>query len=77
MEVLYHCRHCGTEVGRIKGDVFRTDQLGFDSLDSEERINYISYDEPNGHINVSTICEDCQEALERNPDLHQLDNIIQ
>ncbi|HET6871503.1 MAG TPA: anti-sigma-F factor Fin family protein [Sporolactobacillaceae bacterium] len=77
MEVLYHCRHCRTEVGRIKGDVFRTDQLGFNLLDNEERLNYISYDVPNGLINVSTICEDCQEALERNPDLHQLDNIIQ
>ncbi len=77
MEVFYNCRHCGTEVGRIRGDVFHTDKLGFDTLSNEERSHFVSYDEPNQAINVSTICENCQEALEQNPDLHRLDNIIQ
>ncbi|WP_077614565.1 anti-sigma-F factor Fin family protein [Caenibacillus caldisaponilyticus] len=76
MDVYYHCRHCGKQVGHIRNDVFRTDQLGFDKLDPKERTELIHYDE-NGHINVSTICEDCQEALERNPDFHQFDTFIQ
>lgn len=76
MDVFYHCRHCGTQVGHISNDVFRTDQLGFDKLDPKERAELIHYDS-NGHVNVSTICEDCQEALERNPDYHQFDNFIQ
>ena len=76
MDIFYRCRHCGTQVGHIKDSIFHTDQLGFNMLDSSERAELIEYNN-NGHINVSTICEDCQEALERNPDLHQLDTFIQ
>jgi hypothetical protein len=32
---------------------------------------------PNGDIYVKTICEDCQEALDRNPDFHQCEKFIQ
>jgi hypothetical protein len=35
----------------------------------------ISY-QPNGDIHVKTICEDCQEALTRNPELHQYEKFI-
>ncbi|MFC4620367.1 anti-sigma-F factor Fin [Camelliibacillus cellulosilyticus] len=76
MDVFYHCRHCGTQVGHIQQQMFRTAELGFDMLDPKERVELIRYD-ANGHINVATICEDCQEALERNPDLHGLDTFIQ
>lgn len=77
MEVRYKCRHCGTEVGRIKGDVFHTDRLGLDTLNSEERTQFVSYEADQEAMNVSTICEDCQEALERNPHFHELDTWIQ
>jgi Protein of unknown function (DUF2757) len=30
-----------------------------------------------GDIEIKTICEDCQESLERYPDYHGLDHIIQ
>lgn len=76
MEVRYKCRHCGTEVGKIRSDVFHTDRLGLNALSHDERNQFVSY-ESDGSLNVSTICEDCQEALVRNPGLHELDNIIQ
>ncbi|GGE54036.1 anti-sigma-F factor Fin [Pullulanibacillus camelliae] len=76
MDVFYHCRYCGTQVGHIKNSMFDTSQLGFDMLNNQERAELIKYNEQ-GHINVSTICEDCQEALENNPELHQFDSFIQ
>ncbi|GGH88020.1 hypothetical protein JOD43_004136 [Pullulanibacillus pueri] len=76
MEIYYRCRHCGVQVGHLKNDVFDTNHLGFNQLNSTERTELIEYNSK-GHINVSTICEDCQEALERNPDYHQFDTFIQ
>ncbi|MBM7646461.1 hypothetical protein JOD45_002689 [Scopulibacillus daqui] len=76
MDVYYTCRHCGTKVGHIQGDAFHAHQLGFDHLTVEERETMIRYDH-SGNIHVQTICEDCQEALERNPEFHQWDTFIQ
>lgn len=53
-----------------------SESLGFHQLSDQERQEMISYN-PNGDIHVKAICEDCQEALERNPDLHQHDTFIQ
>ncbi|WEG12728.1 anti-sigma-F factor Fin family protein [Pullulanibacillus sp. KACC 23026] len=77
MEVRYNCRHCGKQVGTISSDVFHTERLGLDSLNSEERTQFVTYDDAANAMNVSTICEDCQEALERNPHYHELDTWIQ
>jgi Protein of unknown function (DUF2757) len=35
----------------------------------------VAYD-VTGNIHITAICEDCQEALERNPDYHQYDFLI-
>ncbi|MFY0761123.1 MULTISPECIES: anti-sigma-F factor Fin family protein [Metabacillus] len=76
MALHYKCRHCGVNVGTIDSVSVYSEQLGFHHLSQEERQEMISY-ESNGDILVKTICEDCQEALERNPDYHQLQRFIQ
>jgi len=76
MALHYHCRHCGVKVGSIDQISLDSEHLGFNQLTDDERQDMINY-QPNGDIDVKTICEDCQEALERNPELHQYDNIIQ
>lgn len=76
MDVFYHCRYCGTQVGCITRRAFDVAQLGFNILNNQERSEFIKYND-NGCINVYTICEDCQEALELNPELHQFDLFIQ
>ncbi|BAO93213.1 hypothetical protein Bateq7PJ16_0059 [Bacillus subtilis] len=53
-----------------------TDSLGFQHLTNEERNDMISYKE-NGDVHVLTICEDCQEALDRNPHYHEYHTFIQ
>lgn len=76
MAICYQCRHCGTEVGTIDANRVSAERLGFHHLTADERKEMIHY-EQNGDITVQTVCEDCQEALERNPEFHQWDTFIQ
>ncbi|WP_078556485.1 anti-sigma-F factor Fin family protein [Bacillus alkalicellulosilyticus] len=76
MTIYYRCRHCNHNVGSIDQHQVSTTQLGFDGLSSTERQEMISY-EGNGDIHVKVICEDCQEALDRNPLFHEQETFIQ
>ncbi|MBB5325844.1 hypothetical protein HNQ34_002945 [Anoxybacillus tepidamans] len=76
MALHYYCRHCGVKVGMIDRVPLYSEQLGFHHLTEKERLAMISY-LPNGEIHVKTICEDCHEALERNPELYQYEKFIQ
>ncbi|PWA12127.1 peptide ABC transporter permease [Pueribacillus theae] len=76
MAIVYECRHCQQEVGRIDAIEVEERSLGFQVLTNEERLEMITY-EQNGDVKVKTICENCQEALDRNPIFHQLDSFIQ
>ncbi|RJS55245.1 peptide ABC transporter permease [Bacillus subtilis] len=76
MALHYYCRHCGVKVGSLESSMVSTDSLGFQHLTNEERNDMISYKE-NGDVQVLTICEDCQEALDRNPNYHEYHTFIQ
>ncbi|WML50333.1 anti-sigma-F factor Fin family protein [Neobacillus sp. PS3-34] len=75
MAIHYHCRHCGTNMGSIDRLSIHSEALGFHKLSESERQEMVSYDQA-GEIHVTSICEDCQEALNRNPDYHQYDFLI-
>ncbi|MDQ0220897.1 anti-sigma-F factor Fin family protein [Peribacillus cavernae] len=75
MALHYYCRHCGTKIGTLQEQMLATEQLGFNQLTNEDRQEMIVYDSA-GDIRVKAICEDCQESLQKNPDLHQNDYII-
>lgn len=76
MALHYYCRHCGVKVGSIENQSLHSQQLGFHQLTVDERNEMIEY-QNNGDIHIKTICEDCQEALHRNPDYYGLDTFIQ
>ncbi|MBM7606566.1 anti-sigma-F factor Fin family protein [Metabacillus litoralis] len=76
MALHYHCRHCGVKVGSLDNSLISSEQLGFTALTNAERQEMITYQQ-NGDIHIKTICEDCQDALNRNPDLHQYESFIQ
>lgn len=76
MAIRYYCRHCNTHIGELDQNEVHTDKLGFQQLNNQERMDMITYTQ-NGDISVKTICEDCQEALERNPDFHSIETFIQ
>lgn len=75
MAIHYHCRHCGTKLGTIEKTSVYSETLGIHKLTEEERQEMVAYDQ-NGDIRITAICEDCQEALERNPEFHQYDFLI-
>ena len=76
MAIRYYCRHCSVHMGTLEQSVLSSEQLGFDHLDPNERQALITYDK-HGDIIVKSICEDCQETLERHPEYHEYDNFIQ
>lgn len=76
MSIKYNCKHCGKTIGQLKESMIDTEALGLHHLTGEERQEMIVY-QSNGDISIKTICEDCQEALERNPSFHELDFFIQ
>ena len=75
MAMNYHCRHCGTMIGSIDHIDVQSETLGFHKLTDEERRDMINY-ESNGDILIKSICEYCQESLERNPNYHANDYLI-
>lgn len=75
MAIYYKCRHCQTSLGAIDKQV-SSDKLGFDQLTSSERAEMVTHD-GNGDLHVEVICEDCHEALMKNPQFYEIDQIIQ
>lgn len=76
MAVHYQCRHCGITLGTIDQSIHDSVRLGIHTLTDEERLDMVQYDNE-GNIHIKSICEDCQELLERNPDYHNQDYLIQ
>ncbi|WP_071458814.1 anti-sigma-F factor Fin family protein [Bacillus massilinigeriensis] len=75
MAIHYHCRHCGVKIGSLENISYDSGSLGIDKLTDAERQEMVSY-EGSGDIHIKSICEDCQEALDRNPDFHEHDYLI-
>ncbi len=75
MAVHYFCRYCGIKLGTIEENVVDFETLGFHKLTEQERENMLQY-EPNGDVNVKSICENCHESFTINPSNHENDYII-
>lgn len=75
MAIHYYCRHCGVKIGSLEKVSYYSDSLGINKLSDAERQEMVSY-ESSGDIHIKSICEDCQEALERNPGFHEHDYLI-
>ncbi|MDC3417931.1 anti-sigma-F factor Fin family protein [Aquibacillus salsiterrae] len=76
MAIVYTCNHCNNVVGKLDQEIVDTQSLGWNELSAEDRNALIEY-QANGDVKIKTICEDCQESLEKNPAYHELDNFIQ
>ena len=74
MTIRYKCRHCQIDLGEINEPVSE-EMLGLTLLTSEERKEMIAY-EANGDMTIFAICENCHEALLKNHDFSEFDQII-
>ncbi|HLS08102.1 anti-sigma-F factor Fin family protein [Lentibacillus sp.] len=76
MSVVYNCRHCGQEIGRLDQRMVDTSMLGLDQLSPEDKRDMINYG-ANGEVTIKSICENCEESLGSHPQYHELDYFIQ
>ncbi|KGX90080.1 hypothetical protein N781_08525 [Pontibacillus halophilus JSM 076056 = DSM 19796] len=76
MSVKYYCRHCHTKVGELPHQLTDGYQLGLEDLTEDER-NMMIQHKNDGSLYVQTICENCQDTLEKNPHYHELDYFLQ
>lgn len=74
--IKYICKYCGEHLGAIDDTAITREQLGLDSLTLDERQSIITY-ESNGDIVAKIICEYCQEAIEKTPELSLISNPLQ
>lgn len=74
MSTFYYCRHCGCRIGSIMNEEAHNVVVG--QLSEQDKKEMVRYDEY-GNVYVKSICEDCQEILERNPHYHEYDTFIQ
>ncbi len=74
--IKYVCKHCGQYLGEINPENVSEEQLGLHTLTPRERKSIITYD-INGDLIAKVVCEYCQEALEKNPELNLISNPLQ
>ncbi len=76
MAIIYSCRHCGQDIGKLEQNIVDTTMLGIDKLSIGETKEMIHFKQ-NGDVLILAICESCERALENHPYYHELDNFIQ
>lgn len=75
LSIHYQCRHCGVKLGTLEVDSIDTERLGLNKLTDEERQDMVSY-QSSGDIHIKSICEDCHESFDKNPEYYQNDFLI-
>lgn len=74
--IKYICKYCGQKLGQVEHNELFKSRLGIEILTPEELDSIVIY-EDNGDIIVKVVCEFCEEALDKNPELFLLTNPLQ
>ena len=64
MKIRYVCENCDSTVSELEMPAIDEEKLGFNVLTPEERREIIKLDEGTGILTVTSLCDDCIEALE-------------
>ncbi|MCM3740049.1 anti-sigma-F factor Fin family protein [Oceanobacillus luteolus] len=75
MAIIYQCRHCKEEIGRLEEQVLDAALLGIDQLTAKEKQEMLKYQE-DGNIKIFAICDACEDTLQEHPHYHELDYFI-
>lgn len=76
MSIIYKCRHCGQDIGKLEQQIVDTAMLGLDKLSIGEAKEMIQFKQ-NGDVHIQAICENCEETLGHYPHYHELDFFLQ
>ena len=74
--IKFVCKHCGHQLANFDSNQHTQESLGLQSLTHEERDSIITF-ESNGDLVANVICDYCEEAMVRNPELSLLSNPLQ
>lgn len=61
--IQYICSQCGSHIDTLYTDHINEKRLGFDCLTDEERQAIIKVDMGKNEMQVSSVCDQCIEAL--------------
>jgi len=75
MTIRVKCRHCKTEMGHLT-DRSALDHGRVQQMREEFAEEFITQDEK-GTLNVTSICEHCENTLRENPNYYAMQNWIQ
>ena len=75
MAIRVKCRHCKTEMGHLT-DRSALDHGRVQQMREEFAEEFITQDEK-GTLNVTSICEHCENTLRENPNYYAMQNWIQ
>src|SRR5690625_7536469 len=71
MAIIYKCRHCHHEIGKITNQIVSSSMLGLDQLSNEEKQKMVQF-KANGDMHILSIYENCETSLFINPTLSNL-----
>lgn len=73
MRVEYSCRHCGKSVGSLDNPTWSESDVyvhcGLSELSAVEMSDTVAYNKEHGVMQVQTVCDYCQQALESHPEV--------
>lgn len=75
MGIRYECKHCGTNIGEIGFEHYGSVQNSLTNWTDEEKNEMITHQ--NGNMNINTVCENCQEELQSNPNYYEYGHYVQ
>jgi len=75
MAIIYKCRHCHHEIGKITNQIVSSSMLGLDQLSNEEKQKMVQF-KANGDMHILSICENCETSLSLHPNYYELEFFI-
>lgn len=77
MSIICKCRHCKSVLGTIDQDHFDTIMDQLQRISMSDSIDQFIQIEEHGVASIQVICENCEEALGKYPEYHELDYFLQ
>ncbi|TES46873.1 DUF2757 family protein [Shouchella lehensis] len=74
MAVHYGCKYCQKQMATLE-DQYTFDELGISKLGAVDQLESVRVTQE-GDVHIAAICEDCYQAFQLNPLLHETQNVI-
>lgn len=75
MAVHYKCSYCQKAMATLE-EPYTFDDLGISNLHESDQEDIVRLTNK-GDVHIASICEDCHEAFQLNPLLHETQQVIQ